>query len=143
MLIFCWFTLHRNIVTVCLFDGTHIFFHCFQVIVGSFLPNSVKQHQRRMNLQPQPSPASAQPAAPMPRPRVLTAAMPISQASPGNGFHAPRPPSQPARASADHGRTGMNLNTAAGFTMVGWPPNSQSVAYGSSPDINVSLTPHE
>jgi hypothetical protein len=134
MLIFCWLILHRNIVpTVCLFDGTHIFFDCFQVIVGSFLPNSIKQHQRRMNLQPQPSPAS-----------VLTAAMPISQASPGNGFHAARPPSQQARASADHGRTGMNLNAAAGFTMAGWPPNSQSTAaHGSSPDINVSLTPQE
>jgi hypothetical protein len=97
---------------------------CFQVIVGSFLPNSVKQHQRRMSLQQQqqPSPAPPQPA-PMAPPSVLTVAMPISQASPINGFHAPPPPSgapQQAHTSADHSTTGVNLNMAAG----GWPPSS-------------------
>ncbi|KAK3139321.1 hypothetical protein QOZ80_5AG0381330 [Eleusine coracana subsp. coracana] len=116
-----------------------------QVIVGSFLPNSLKQHQRRMSLQQQPSPLPALPA-PMAPPQVLTAAMPISQAAPGNGFHAPPPPpaapQQVGHASADQGRTGMNLNNA-GFTMVGWPPSSQSMAHGKSPDINVSLTPQE
>ncbi|KAK3119740.1 hypothetical protein QOZ80_9AG0674510 [Eleusine coracana subsp. coracana] len=118
-----------------------------QVVVGSFLPNSLKQHQRRMNLQQQPSPAPAPPALMAP-PSVLTAAMPISQAAPGNGFHhAPPPqvaaPQQAHNAGADHSTTGMNLKSSSGFTMVGWPPSSQSMVHQSSPDINVSLTPHE
>jgi hypothetical protein len=123
--------------------------HGFQVIVGSFLPNSLKQHQRRMNLQQLPSPALAQaPPTAMAPPPVLTAAMPISQAAPGNGFHAPPPPPSAAphqaHASAGHGTTSMNLNTS-GFAMIGWPPSSQSMAqqHRSSPDINVSLTPQE
>uniref|UniRef100_A0ACD5XTA3 Uncharacterized protein n=1 Tax=Avena sativa TaxID=4498 RepID=A0ACD5XTA3_AVESA len=48
-----------------------------QVIVSSFLPNSLRQHQRRMGLQPSAVPAVPAAAAP---PVVLTAAMPISQA---------------------------------------------------------------
>ncbi|PUZ43702.1 hypothetical protein GQ55_8G029400 [Panicum hallii var. hallii] len=114
-----------------------------QVIVGSFLPNSLKQHQRRMSLQQQ---ASATPALPAPTapPPVLTAAMPISQAAPGNGFHAPppsaAPPPQPHASAEEHGT--MNLN-ATGFTTVGWPASSQPVAHRASPDINVSLTPQE
>ncbi|XP_062196958.1 AT-hook motif nuclear-localized protein 7-like [Phragmites australis] len=113
-----------------------------QVIVGSFLPNSVKQHQRRMSLQ-QPSAAPALPA-PMVPPPVLTAAMPISQAAPGNGCHAPPASATPqqAHANAYHIATGTNLNTT-GFTMVGWPASSQSTAHRTSPDINICLTPQE
>ncbi|KAG2560055.1 hypothetical protein PVAP13_8KG027700 [Panicum virgatum] len=114
-----------------------------QVIVGSFLPNSLKQHQRRMSLQQQASAIPALPAPPVPPP-VLTAATPISQASPGNGFHAPPPsaamPPQPHASTEEHGA--MNLN-ATGFTMVGWPASSQPAARRASPDINVSLTPQE
>ncbi|KAF8664697.1 hypothetical protein HU200_054414 [Digitaria exilis] len=113
-----------------------------QVIVGSFLPNSMKQHQRRKNLQQQPSATPALPAPTAPSP-IFTAAMPISQAAPGNGFHAPPPPSAAPphlHATAEHGA--MNLNTM-GFTMVGWPGSSQPVAHRASPDINVSLTPQE
>ena len=110
------------------------------MVVGSFLPNSLKQHQRRMNLQQQASaPALPAPVAPPP---VLTAAMPISHAAPGNGFHAPPASAMPPQphANAEHGA--MNLNTT-GFTMVGWPASSQPVAHRASPspDINVSLTP--
>ncbi|KAL6595491.1 hypothetical protein ACP70R_047831 [Stipagrostis hirtigluma subsp. patula] len=114
-----------------------------QVIVGSFLPNSLKQHQRRMGLQQQPPSAPALPA-PTPPPPVLTAAMPISQASPGNGCHAPPPSAAPPQphAAAEHSATGMNLNTT-GFTMVGWPASSPSMAPRASPDINVCLTPQE
>ncbi|OEL29457.1 hypothetical protein BAE44_0009524 [Dichanthelium oligosanthes] len=117
-----------------------------QVVVGSFLPNSLKQHQRRMNLQHQPSPAPA-PALPSPMapPPVLTAAMPISQAAPGNGFHAPpgsAVPPQP-HARVEHSTMNMNLNATTGFTMVGWPASSPPMAHRASPDINVSLTPQE
>ncbi|KAL6640787.1 hypothetical protein ACP70R_021910 [Stipagrostis hirtigluma subsp. patula] len=114
-----------------------------QVIVGSFLPNSLKQHQRRMGLQQQPPAGPALPA-PTPPPPVLTAAMPISQASPGNGCHAPPPSAAPPQphAAAEHSATGMNLNST-GFTMVGWPASSPSMAPRASPDINVCLTPQE
>ncbi|CAD6254820.1 unnamed protein product [Miscanthus lutarioriparius] len=109
-----------------------------QVIVGSFLPNSLKQHQRRMSMQQQPSPVPALPAPVVPPP-VLTAATPISQAAPGNGFHAPPPSATPPQPHAN----AMNLNST-GFTMVGWPASSpQPIAYRASPDINVSLTPQE
>ncbi|CAD6270602.1 unnamed protein product [Miscanthus lutarioriparius] len=119
-----------------------------QVIVGSFLPNSLKQHQRRMSLQqqqPPAVPALPAPPAPVAPPPVLTAAMPISQAGPGNGFHAPppsaAPPPQP-HGSTEHGT--MNLNTTTGgFTMVGWPASSPPMLHRASPDINVSLTPQE
>uniref|UniRef100_A0ACD5Y4Q4 Uncharacterized protein n=1 Tax=Avena sativa TaxID=4498 RepID=A0ACD5Y4Q4_AVESA len=113
-----------------------------QVIVGSFLPNSLRQHQRRMGLQPSAVPA--QPAAAAPPP-VLTAAMPISQAAPGNDRHAPPVPVAPlqARGNMDHGA--MNLNSSSsGFTMVGWPVNSaQPMGRTPSPDINLCLTPQE
>ncbi|KAL6870674.1 hypothetical protein ACP4OV_014522 [Aristida adscensionis] len=125
-----------------------------QVIVGSFLPNSLKQHQRRMGIQQQqPSAVPALPA-PMAPPPVLTAATPISQAAPGNGCHAP-PSSTPrpqghAGAEQQHSASGgMNLNTTTtttttGFTMVGWPASSpQPMAHRASPDINVCLTPQE
>ncbi|EES15662.1 AT-hook motif nuclear-localized protein 7 [Sorghum bicolor] len=119
-----------------------------QVIVGSFLPNSLKQHQRRMTLQQQQQqppafPAPPAPPAPVAPPPVLTAAMPISQAGFGNGFHAPPPsvvPPQP-HASTEHGA--MNLNSTTGFTMVGWPASSPPMPHRASPDINVSLTPQE
>nr|CAB3459364.1 unnamed protein product [Digitaria exilis] len=112
-----------------------------QVIVGSFLPNSLKQHQRRMSLQQQASPTPALPA-PVALPPVLTAVMPISQAAPGNGYHAaPASAAHPQHhAAPEHGA--MNLNTT-GFTMVGWPASSQPMAHRASPDINVSLTPQE
>lgn len=112
-----------------------------QVIVGSFLPNSLKQHQRRMNLQQQASPAPALPAPVVPPP-LLTAAMPISQAAPGNGYHGPpaSAASPQPHATVEHGA--MNLNTT-GFTMVGWPASSPPMAHRASPDINVSLTPQE
>ncbi|KAJ1264722.1 hypothetical protein BS78_08G022600 [Paspalum vaginatum] len=112
-----------------------------QVIVGSFLPNSLKQHQRRMSLQQQQQSAVPALPAPVAPPPVLTAAMPISQAAPGNGFHAPpsAAPPQP-HATAEHSH--MNLNSG-GFTMVGWPASSPPMAHRASPDINVSLTPQE
>ncbi|KAL6642249.1 hypothetical protein ACP70R_020430 [Stipagrostis hirtigluma subsp. patula] len=118
-----------------------------QVIVGSFLPNSLKQHQRRMGLQQQPSAAPPLPA-PMAPPSVLTAAMPISQATPGNGCHAPPSSAalQQGHATVEHhsASSGMNLNaTSTGFTMVGWPATSQPMAHRPSPDINVCLTPQE
>ncbi|XP_062181822.1 AT-hook motif nuclear-localized protein 7-like [Phragmites australis] len=119
-----------------------------QVIVGSFLPNSLKQHQKRMSLQHQPYAAPALPA-PMVPPPVLTAAMPISQAAPGNGCHAPPVSAAPEQAHASveqHNATsGMNLNTTTDFTMVGWPVtgSSQSMAHRPSPDINICLTPQE
>ncbi|CAL4989657.1 unnamed protein product [Urochloa decumbens] len=112
-----------------------------QVIVGSFLPNSLKQHQRRMTLQQQAPPAPALPAPVAPS-SLFTAAMPISQAAPGNGYHGP-----PASAAAPQPHAtvepgSMNLNTT-GFTMVGWPASSPPMAHRASPDINVSLTPQE
>ncbi|CAO2147635.1 unnamed protein product [Urochloa humidicola] len=114
-----------------------------QVIVGSFLPNSLKQHQRRKSLQQQAPPAPALPAPVAPSP-LFTAAMPISQAAPGNGYHGPpasaASPQQP-HAIAEHGPP-MNLN-ATGFTMVGWPASSPPMAHRASPDINVSLAPQE
>jgi hypothetical protein len=119
-----------------------------QVIVGSFLPNSLKQHQRRMNLQHQASPAPALPAPvapppPPPPPPLFTSAMPISQAAPGNGYHG-RPPASAAspqpHATVEH--VAVNLN-ATGFAMVGWPASSPPMAHRASPDINVSLTPQE
>uniref|UniRef100_A0A0E0MCG3 AT-hook motif nuclear-localized protein n=1 Tax=Oryza punctata TaxID=4537 RepID=A0A0E0MCG3_ORYPU len=122
-----------------------------QVIVGSFLPNSLKQHQRRMGLQQQPSAAPALPAPMAPSP-VLTAAMPISQAAPGtNGCHAPQVSSMHPQAHTgvmEHSATAsgaMNLNSSSstGFTMVGWPVSSQSMGHRPSPDINVCLTPQE
>jgi hypothetical protein len=122
-----------------------------QVIVGSFLPNSLKQHQRRMGLQQQPSAAPALPP-PMAPPPVLTAAMPISQAAPGtNGCHAPQVSSMHPQAHTgvmEHSATAsgaMNLNSSSstGFTMVGWPVSSQSMGHRPSPDINVCLTPQE
>lgn len=116
-----------------------------QVIVGSFLPNSLRQHQRRMGLQ--------QPSAPLPAtaapPPVLTAAMPISQAAPGNDHHAPPVPAAPlqARPNMEHAATTgtMNLNSSStGFTMVGWPVSSaQPMRHMPSPDINLCLTPQE
>jgi len=110
-----------------------------QVIVGSFLPNSLKQHQRRMSMQQQPSPVSPALPALVAPPPVLTTATPISQAGPGNGFHAPPPSATPPQPHA----SAMNLNST-GFTMVGWPASSpQPLAYRASPDINVSLTPQE
>ncbi|KAL5203970.1 hypothetical protein ABZP36_008841 [Zizania latifolia] len=120
-----------------------------QVIVGSFLPNSLKQHQRRMGLQQQPSAAPAL-SAPMAPPPVLTAAMPISQAAPGNnGCHVPQVSSMHPQAhtgGTEHRATSgaMNLNSSStGFTMVGWPVSSQSMGHKPSPDINVCLTPQE
>ncbi|BAT15889.1 AT-hook motif nuclear-localized protein 7 [Oryza sativa Japonica Group] len=126
-----------------------------QVIVGSFLPNNLKQHQRRMGLHPQPSAAPAFPApmAPLHPPPVLTAAMPISQAAPGNnGCRSPQvsissmPPQ--AHAGVEQSRGAMNLNSSSsstGFAMVGWPAaaSSQSMVHRPSPDINVCLTPQE
>uniref|UniRef100_A0A0D3HRF5 AT-hook motif nuclear-localized protein n=1 Tax=Oryza barthii TaxID=65489 RepID=A0A0D3HRF5_9ORYZ len=126
----------------------------YEVIVGSFLPNNLKQHQRRMGLHPQPSAAPAFPApmAPHPPP-VLTAAMPISQAAPGNnGCRSPQvsissmPPQ--AHAGVEQSRGAMNLNSSSsstGFAMVGWPAaaSSQSMVHRPSPDINVCLTPQE
>ncbi|KAF0933307.1 hypothetical protein E2562_017092 [Oryza meyeriana var. granulata] len=112
-----------------------------QVIVGSFLPNSLKQHQRRMGLHQQPSAAPAL-QAPM-APPVLTAAMPISQAAPGNnGCHSPQVSSMPARAHAGGERSGaasgaMNLNLSSSSR------SSQSMGHRPSPDINVCLTPQE
>ncbi|KAE8784752.1 AT-hook motif nuclear-localized protein 7-like [Hordeum vulgare] len=120
-----------------------------QVIVGSFLPNSLKQHQRRMGLQPPPS---AVPALPLPEadapPPVLTAAMPISQAAPGNGRHGPPVPMAPLQvhANVEHTATTgpMNLNSSStGFTMVGWPVSAQPMGHRPSPDINLCLTPQE
>uniref|UniRef100_A0A0E0F9J8 AT-hook motif nuclear-localized protein n=1 Tax=Oryza meridionalis TaxID=40149 RepID=A0A0E0F9J8_9ORYZ len=125
-----------------------------QVIVGSFLPNSLKQHQRRMGLHPQPSAALAFPA-PMapPPPPVLTAARPISQAAPGNnGCRSPQVSISPmppqAHAGVEQSRGAMNLNSSSsstGFAMVGWPAaaSSQSMGHRPSPDINVCLTPQE
>nr|CBX25315.1 hypothetical_protein [Oryza brachyantha] len=121
-----------------------------QVIVGSFLPNSLKQHQRRMGLQQQPSATPALPAQMAPPP-VLTAAMPISQAAPGtNGCHAPQVSSthRQAHTGVEHSATtgvAMNLNSSSstGFTMVGWPVSSQPMGHRPSPDINVCLTPQE
>ncbi|CAO2143270.1 unnamed protein product [Urochloa humidicola] len=114
-----------------------------QVVVGSFLPNSLKQHQRRKSLQQQAPIAPALPAPGAPSP-LFTAAMPISQAAPGNGYHglpaSGASPQQP-HATAEHGQP-MNLN-ATGFTMVGWPASSPPMAQRASPDINVSLTPQE
>ncbi|WVZ54452.1 hypothetical protein U9M48_005240 [Paspalum notatum var. saurae] len=115
-----------------------------QVIVGSFLPNSLKQHQRRMSLQqqqPSGAPALPAPMAVAPPP-VLTAATPISQAAPGNGFHAPPPSATPPQPHATMEHGAMNLNST-GFTMVGWPASSPPMAHRASPDINVSLTPQE
>ncbi|NP_001354196.1 uncharacterized protein LOC107303347 [Zea mays] len=110
-----------------------------QVIVGSFLPNSLKQHQRRMSAQQQLSPVPALPEPEAPPP-VLTAATPISLAGPGNGFHdAPPPSAAPPQPHA----SAMNLN-ATGFPVAGWPASSpQQMVYRASPDINVSLTPQE
>ncbi|XP_040385622.1 AT-hook motif nuclear-localized protein 7 [Oryza brachyantha] len=122
-----------------------------QVIVGSFLPNSLKQHQRRMGLHQQPSAAPALPA-PMAPPAVLTAAMPISQAAPGNnGCHSPQVSSMPTQSHAgvEHSWAAsgaMNLNissSSTGFSMAGWPRSSQSMRHRPSPDINVCLTPQE
>uniref|UniRef100_A0A0E0MJL9 AT-hook motif nuclear-localized protein n=1 Tax=Oryza punctata TaxID=4537 RepID=A0A0E0MJL9_ORYPU len=124
-----------------------------QVIVGSFLPNSLKQHQRRMALHPQPSAAPAFPAPMAPPPPVLTAAMPISQAAPGNnGCRSPQvsiscmPPQ--AQAGVEQSSGAMNLNNSSsstGFAMVGWPAaaSTQSMGHRPSPDINVCLTPQE
>ncbi|VAI29763.1 unnamed protein product [Triticum turgidum subsp. durum] len=119
-----------------------------QVIVGSFLPNSLKQHQRRMGLHPQPSAVPALPVADAPPP-VLTAAMPISQAAPSNGRHGPPVPMAPLQvhANVEHTATTgpMNLNSSsAGFTMVGWPVGAQPImGHRPSPDINLCLTPQE
>jgi hypothetical protein len=68
-----------------------------------------------MNLQQQPSPAPALPAHVAPS-SMFTAAMPISQVAPGNGYHGP------PTSTMEHG--GMNLNTTTGFTMVGWLASS-------------------
>uniref|UniRef100_A0A0D9XWW8 AT-hook motif nuclear-localized protein n=1 Tax=Leersia perrieri TaxID=77586 RepID=A0A0D9XWW8_9ORYZ len=123
-----------------------------QVIVGSFLPNSMKQHQRRMGLHPQPSPAPALPA-PMPPPG-FTAAMPISQVAPGNNgcyssqVSASSMPQQ-VHAGVEHSSAAsgaINLNSSSfstGFSMVGWPASSQSMQHRHSPDINVCLTPQD
>uniref|UniRef100_A0A0D9XP33 AT-hook motif nuclear-localized protein n=1 Tax=Leersia perrieri TaxID=77586 RepID=A0A0D9XP33_9ORYZ len=108
-----------------------------QVIVGSFLPNSMKQHQRRMGLQQQPSAIPALPA-PMAPPPVFTAAMPISQAAPGtNGYH------DVEHRATTSGAMNLNSSSSTGFTMVGWPVSSQSMGHRPSPDINVCLTPQE
>jgi hypothetical protein len=66
---------------------------------------------------------------------MFTAAMPISQVAPGNGYHGP------PTSTMEHG--GMNLNTTTGFTMVGWLASSPPMAHRASPYINVSLTPQE
>ncbi|OEL34333.1 hypothetical protein BAE44_0004648 [Dichanthelium oligosanthes] len=69
--------------------------------------------------------------------------MPISQAAPGNGFHALPPSTTPPHPHASSEHSAMNLNTTTGFTMVGWPASSPPMAHRASPDINVSLTPQE
>jgi hypothetical protein len=74
---------------------------------------------------------------------MFTAAMPISQAAPGNGYHGPptSTTSPQPHATMEHGM--MNLNTTTGFTMVGWPASSPPMPHRTSPYINVSLTPQE
>lgn len=85
-----------------------------QVILGSFLPNSLKQHQRRMGLNQQPSTVPALPVIAAPPP-VLTAAMPVSQAAaaaPPRMLTAAMPVSQ-AVAAAPHLTAAMPISQAA------------------------------
>lgn len=98
-------------------------------------------------MHPQPSAVPTPPEADAPPP-VLTAAMPISQAAPGNGRHGPPVPMAPLQvhANVEHTATTgpMNLNSSsAGFTMVGWPVGAQPMGHRPSPDINLCLTPQE
>ncbi|XP_072950686.1 AT-hook motif nuclear-localized protein 7-like [Typha angustifolia] len=104
-----------------------------QVVVGSFIPDTFKEHRRRSNQE------TVLPALPA-NAAVLTSARPISQATPDDDCETPTStiPGQ------DHGDVENSISNQANpnpssFKMMGWPPGLQSSECKHSPDINVCL----
>ncbi|KAM0940327.1 putative AT-hook motif nuclear-localized protein [Dioscorea sansibarensis] len=106
-----------------------------QVVVGSFMPNTFKEHKRKPNSEPSTFsliPTSA---------GVLTTARPISQANPDEECETPTStlPSQDRGDEADNSMISTpNLNSSS-FRPVSWHELQPSSEQKPSPDINISL----
>ncbi|XP_058108726.1 AT-hook motif nuclear-localized protein 10-like [Magnolia sinica] len=107
-----------------------------QVVVGSFMPNSHKEQKRRPN--PESSILTGVPTTS----GIVTAARPISQATPDEDTCATPSSTLPGQSHGDvENSTGNNLNQAStSFHTVGWHGGSQSTSdHRPSPDINIRL----
>ncbi|KAJ0973467.1 hypothetical protein J5N97_021426 [Dioscorea zingiberensis] len=108
-----------------------------QVVVGSFMPNTFKEHKRKSNPEPltfSPNPTSV---------GVLTTARPISQANPDEECETPTstlPGQDRGAAEAQNSMSNTpNLNSST-FRPVSWHELQQpSSEQKPSPDINISL----
>ncbi|KAJ4751583.1 AT-hook motif nuclear-localized protein 1 [Rhynchospora pubera] len=107
-----------------------------QVVVGSFVPNTVKAHKRRTTAHQEiPAPTVES------RPDLLANAtvQPISQVAP-NDHHNAIPVVQGHTNQGKVGAIDMESTNPAPFRMVGWPQEGFSLGEQRiSPDINVCL----
>ncbi|XP_010912217.1 AT-hook motif nuclear-localized protein 10 [Elaeis guineensis] len=109
-----------------------------QVVVGSFIPNTFKEHKRKAIQQ-----ESTFSPIPIPIPTstgVLTTARPISQANPDDECETPAStvPGQQSHGDAENRMSNPpNLNFSS-FRMTGWH-GQQSSEHKPSPDINICL----
>ncbi|CAA6660741.1 unnamed protein product [Spirodela intermedia] len=120
-----------------------------QVVVGSFLPNIMKQQHDK----PRPLPASA--ARILSSPGAPTAARPVSQAIPDEDSETPSSglPGQQRTGSRGPNQQSMGISgidstsPASSFSpppmVVSWHAFQSSAERGASPDINVRLAPGE
>ncbi|XP_010940716.1 AT-hook motif nuclear-localized protein 2 [Elaeis guineensis] len=110
-----------------------------QVVVGSFLPNTFKEHRRKA------TPESTFSPIPTSTTGVLTAARPISQATPDDDCETPTSTvGGQSRGDAENSMSNINpTNTnSSSFRMAaaaGWHNGLQSSEHKPSPDINICL----
>ncbi|KAJ3703742.1 hypothetical protein LUZ61_007447 [Rhynchospora tenuis] len=108
-----------------------------QVVVGSFVPNTVKAHKRR-------AAANQEQSAPTieARPDLLANAsvQPISQVAPNDHHHNAVPVVQGHANQGKVGAIDMESTNPAPFRMMGWPQEGFSLGEQRiSPDMNVCL----
>ncbi|KAG1369652.1 AT-hook motif nuclear-localized protein 2 [Cocos nucifera] len=109
-----------------------------QVVVGSFLPNTFKEHRRKAT----PESTRLSPANIPTSTGVLTTARPISQATPDDDCEAPTStvPAGQSRGDAENSMSNnpTNPNSSSLWTAAGWH-GLQSSEHKPSPDINICL----
>ena len=109
------------------------------MVVGSFLPNTFKEHRRKA------TPESTFSPIPTSTTGVLTAARPISQATPDDDCETPTSTvGGQSRGDAENSMSNINpTNTnSSSFRMAaaaGWHNGLQSSEHKPSPDINICL----
>ncbi|XP_077230897.1 AT-hook motif nuclear-localized protein 1-like [Tasmannia lanceolata] len=106
-----------------------------QVVVGSFMPNSHKEHKRRSNHES--SILSAIPTA-----GVLTDARPVSQAMPDDDTCGTPTSTLPGQSHADAENSPSNSQNphSSSYHTSGWHGSQSTSDQKPSPDINICLT---